>query len=204
MSSVLSPTTPLLNAPNGLGGFNIIGFEDLENRLNGTNGDDKLRGGALNDVLDGGLGNDLIEGRAGNDLILGSGGNDVIRAGEGNDTVFGGIGNDIIIGGDGNDIIRGGLGEDYITGGLGRDTFEFFSDDITPGVVDKIVDFTKGEDAIKIENINIGIGNTIIYDNSTGKVFVKNLNTNNQVEIIQLDPGLNLNVQQNGDDFDLF
>ncbi len=56
-----------------------------------------------------------IEGTAGNDVIAGTVYNDEITGGAGNDTLDGGVGNDLLRGGAGNDILRGGEGQDSVS-----------------------------------------------------------------------------------------
>lgn len=67
--------------------------------IQGTDGDDHLRGYASDDELKGGLGNDILNGGAGNDTLYGGAGDDEIIGGKGVDTVLYGIG-------DGNDTVN--------------------------------------------------------------------------------------------------
>ncbi|MGE6779026.1 calcium-binding protein [Vreelandella titanicae] len=67
--------------------------------IQGTDGDDHLRGYASDDELNGGLGNDILNGGAGNDTLYGGAGDDEIIGGKGVDTVLYGIG-------DGNDTVN--------------------------------------------------------------------------------------------------
>ena len=83
-------------------------------------GDDKVYGTEYNDRINGGDGNDTIWGDNGNDTINGGNGDDVIDAGKGNDVIYGGNGDDIIDAGDGDDIVYGGNGNDTIIGGTGN------------------------------------------------------------------------------------
>ena len=85
MSAILNPTAPLFAVENESGGLDIQGFEDQENRLNGTDGDDFIVGGEEGDILFGLGGNDTIEGRGGNDIISGGEGADILIGGDGND-----------------------------------------------------------------------------------------------------------------------
>ena len=72
---------------------NITG-NNQANILNGTPGDDLIRGKGGDDEIDGGVGNDRLKG---------GGGSDVIRDGEGMDRMWGGSGADtfVLTGGDG-------------------------------------------------------------------------------------------------------
>jgi Ca2+-binding RTX toxin-like protein len=81
-----------------------------------------------------GWGNDLknsLVGNAGNNHLWGFGGNDTLN------------------GGAGNDVLDGGAGSDVLTGGTGADLF-VFSDAPMKGTIDKITDYTAGEDRISL------------------------------------------------------
>lgn len=132
MSAIINPTEPfdfndLLN-----GRFDIQGFENQANRLNGTAEMDSITGGNLADLLSGLAGADTISGGTGNDTLFGCDGDDVLDGGAGNDSLEGntgqdllngGIGNDFLEGGEGNDILLGGAtGSDILEGGEGNDT----------------------------------------------------------------------------------
>ncbi|WP_019503888.1 calcium-binding protein [Pleurocapsa sp. PCC 7319] len=109
--------------------------EEMNLFIEGTEGNDDLRGGAENETLSGGLGNDSLAGLEGDDLILGGIGerNDEINsdtpildgiasfeAEGGNDTLNGGLGNDFLYGEEGNDLLFGGTGDDVLYGGTIR------------------------------------------------------------------------------------
>ena len=66
--------------------FQVVGIKQLNDVLQGLDGNDSLTGGALADHLLGGIGNDLLDGGTGNDSLNG---------GAGHDTLSGGIGNDV-------------------------------------------------------------------------------------------------------------
>lgn len=111
----------------------VIG-NDLDNFIEGGNGNDLIFAGNGNDIVFGGNGNDVIFGGAGDDILLGEAGDDLIFGGEGNDIIDAGEGNDIVFGGDGDDTIFGGSGNDIIFGGNGDDTiFGGDGDDILHG-----------------------------------------------------------------------
>lgn len=78
--------------------------------VNGTDGNDFLRGGWLDDLIQAGAGNDLIFARSGNDTV---------DAGDGNDVVFAGSG---------DDLVKTGPGRDFADGGRGIDTAQFDGD----------------------------------------------------------------------------
>lgn len=132
-----------------------------DNRIDGTNRNDVLRGGSRNDVIRGFAGNDLLSGRGGNDRLLagtgndrafggsgndvisGDGGNDRMSGGSGNDRMFGGSGNDRMSGNSGNDLLKGGSGNDSLSGGDGRDRLIGVNTrDANPGVGE--IDFLRG------------------------------------------------------------
>jgi len=85
MSIILDATAPLFSVENSAGGLDIFSFQEQENRLNGTSGDDRIWGGDLNDTLFGLAGDDYIDGGKGDDVIAG---------GPGEDTLTGGLGAD--------------------------------------------------------------------------------------------------------------
>lgn len=179
MSSILIDllsTEPASAAYDDLGGLSIEGREDAFNRffIQG-NGDDDVTGGSLKDII--------FSGR----------GDDVVKGGEGNDGIAGGRGNDVLFGGEGDDTLRGGQGNDVLIGGEGADTFEFLGKNLKAGESDLIVDFTQGEDTISIK----GVG-SVEYDKVNGIIKVDGQ------DIINLTPGTDLNINQNGSDFELF
>ncbi len=133
---VLDPTQ---QGGDGVQGNLIVGGQGND-RLQGTRGDDDIRGnaghdhllgGRGNDRLDGGSGDDILWGDRGQDTLLGGDGNDRLHGGRDNDTLEGGAGddrlygdqgNDYLNGGDGNDLLYGDQGNDTLIGGLGNDT----------------------------------------------------------------------------------
>lgn len=129
-------TLPGVNVPNarlvegseaddrmrgGLGNDIILGLAGNDN-MNGYEGDDRVSGGAGDDFVKGGWGNDKLIGGAGNDTLTGDWGNDKVWAGSGDDIVYGGDGHDIIRLGIGNDSVDGGTGDDVIWGAADADT----------------------------------------------------------------------------------
>ena len=185
MSSIINPTSPASSLPLPNGGFDIIGFEDSPNRLNGSEQGDSITGGNLADVLSGLAGNDSINGLAGDDVIFGCDGDDVLQGSEGNDTLRGGLGRDVLDGGAGQDqLIAEGRGN-ILTGGSGLDRFEV---DLTRRLVnslDQITDYQSGEKIVIRGQDPIG---EITYNQITGR-----LSLNGQ-EIIQLSPGQEINL----------
>jgi hypothetical protein len=87
-----------------------------------------IAGGSQDDKLNGTNGKDRIDGGTGNDNINGLGGVDTLIGGAGNDTLNGGKGDDILTGGAGKDRLIAGIGEDRFSGGSGVDTAVFGGD----------------------------------------------------------------------------
>lgn len=128
--------------------------------VHGDDGNDNLAGAWDNDELYGGAGRDSIGGGTGDDLIYGGIGDDLVGAGDGDDLVFGeagfdflggGAGNDTLDGGGWADTLNGGGGDDSLIGGGGADVFVF--NQFTAGEVDRIADFTLGEDRLRLKGI---------------------------------------------------
>jgi hypothetical protein len=90
--------------------------------LQGSNREDRIRGGEGRDLVFAGFGNDRVAGGAGHDVLDGEHGADVVAGGPGRDTLFGEFGNDVLRGGPGGDALRGGHGADRLLGGQGKDT----------------------------------------------------------------------------------
>lgn len=142
----------------GSWGAVLIG-ENGRDSLTGGNGNDSLYGDADNDTLIGGNGNDSLTGGVGHDSINGGIGNDVLVGDMGADTLVGGDGNDALYDGVGNDSLDAGAGDDRLvamegndtmTGGAGADLFDFRRASFEKTGVDRLVDFTQGQDRIYI------------------------------------------------------
>ena len=105
-------------------------------------------------VLDGTGGNDLIKGGAGNDRLGGTSGTG------GSDVLDGGLGNDTLNGGSGNDVLIGGAGSDTLNGGTGADTFVWMlADRGTPGAgpTDTVVGFNENVgDKLDLRDLLVG------------------------------------------------
>ncbi len=190
MSSILDYTEPLSSTSNIIGGLDMVGFEDTQNNLRGTEQSDSITGGGLEDIIQGGAGFDFINGNEGDDVIKGGDNIDFLMGGTGNDVISGDAGDDFIMGGAGDDVIKGGAGNDNIFGGAGKDTFvlEFFDN----GGVDTINDFQVGED--KIELRGFGSDAQVNYDEITGQLSVDGQ------QIANLQPGLDFSDE----DYDIF
>ncbi|WP_226783052.1 M10 family metallopeptidase C-terminal domain-containing protein [Oceaniglobus trochenteri] len=180
----------------------------LVNVITGNSGDNILDGGRNNDRLIGGAGNDTYFVRAPRDTVieLADGGIDLVRAFRSMripDNVermylqgtadLNGIGNDdanLIVGNMGDNILAGRGGRDTLKGLGGSDTF-VFDRQAGRNNVDRIIDFTPGEDAIWIKAALFGLlpgalpagafqpgrvaengGDRVIYDDATGALWV--------------------------------
>ena len=108
--------------------------------LNGTAGNDVLKGGDLGDK---------ITGQAGNDSLSGGGGADTLGGGDGHDTLRGGAGADVLYGAAGNDVLRGNGGNDVLTTGDGADRVVFGTGD----GADRVTDFTLGLDTVQLTGV---------------------------------------------------
>ncbi|WP_118138665.1 calcium-binding protein [Oceanicella sp. SM1341] len=106
--------------------------------LTGSDGDDSFSGTDADDHMVGGWGRDVFHGGKGDDVLVGN---------IGNDRLFGGAGDDKLYGGRGNDLLRGGAGDDILVGGAGEDIFVFRGSNLG---VDRVMDFTIGEDTIRL------------------------------------------------------
>lgn len=151
--------------------------------LNGGAGNDVLFVGFGNDTLNGWLGTDTLRfdlvadaagvaanlgaqtivfanmgvltvigienlwGSAQNDILIGDGQANVLTGAAGNDTLTGAAGNDTLV---------GGVKADTMDGGLGADVFVFlaYSDSNTTLGVDRIMNFTPGEDVIDVSGLD--------------------------------------------------
>ena len=131
-NSISTVTVKTVLRIDGTGGNNVIkGNSDFEN-IYGYGGNDTIYGGAGEDLIDGGNGNDIIYSGAGDDLIrsgktgentlYGGAGDDRVYGGNDDDTLYGGAGDDHIFGVDDNDILYGSAGDDRFYGSFGDDT----------------------------------------------------------------------------------
>ena len=127
-------------------------------------------------------GNDYLFGLASDvDWFDGGAGNDTIYGNEGNDTLHGGAGNDTLSGGNGNDILSGGTGNDTLSGGAGNDVFLFADAPDAAGNIDRITDFTPGQDTVHL-NLSVfsalgeagPLGEGLFAANSTGSALDDN------------------------------
>ncbi|WP_375285922.1 calcium-binding protein [Sphingomonas sp.] len=140
----------------------LIGPHVEAQKINGTSGNDRLRGTR---------GADVIRGLAGDDRIDAEDGNDRVIAGAGNDRIEGEDGNDRIIGGSGDDRIDGDDGNDTLTGGKGADTFVFDDDNQRDVITDfKSNDFIYFDYESRDRNAVYGMDDFTITDTAKGAV----------------------------------
>ncbi|MNF86434.1 Poly(beta-D-mannuronate) C5 epimerase 7 [compost metagenome] len=125
---------------------------ELSYQIDATDGDGDAITSSLqatlyprSDALEGGVGNDSLSGTAGADWIFGH---------AGDDSLSGLLGDDALSGGAGNDILDGGQGSDLLSGGAGEDTFVWNSGDTG---IDRITDFTPGEDHLDLSDLLVGV-----------------------------------------------
>jgi hypothetical protein len=95
----------------------------------------------------------------------------VINGNDGNDVVTGSSGGDFIRGGSGDDIIIGGDGADELTGGSGADIFAYTGNEIQSNGMDRIKDFDKTADKVRISLTGSTIdGSSFQESNGTGGI----------------------------------
>jgi len=97
-------------------------------------GDQTLTGTDAADRLTGGKGDDDLSGEAGDDRLKG------------------GHGDDTLSGGEGNDVLAGGQGADELTGGAGEDVFKVSGPAKSLESLDRVLDFTSGEDRLVFDD----------------------------------------------------
>ncbi|MEM0905743.1 MAG: calcium-binding protein [Pseudomonadota bacterium] len=128
------------------------------------------------------FGRDVILGSDAADTLAGRAGDYILIGGEGNDRVVGERGNDTLDGSMGDDRVIGELGDDVLRGGEGDDIFVMQAN----SGADTIVDFTSGEDRIKVSflalangfaDINIldnGVNSLVTFNGDTTSILVEN------------------------------
>jgi S-layer protein len=135
-----------------------------DDTLSGGHGDDSLAGLDGADLLRGGKGADTIDGGAGNDTLSGGKGDDSLAGLDGNDLLRGGKGADTIDGGAGNDTLSSGHGADVLTGGAGADVFRIDGSAKTLAGLDRITDFTHGEDRLVFHDAAVATATNFATD----------------------------------------
>ena len=119
-------------------------FDSIEN----------LSGGAFGDLLQGNFGVNVLNGGAGDDLLDGGNGDDDLVGEAGDDDLDGDAGNDTLRGGPGGDVLSGGAGVDDMTGGEGADRFFYLDIAELRSLLERIDDFSQGEDVIDLGQID--------------------------------------------------
>jgi len=120
----------------GLDGDDQLDGAAGNDELRGDNGNDTLSGGAGTDTLHGHDGQDRMDGGTANDSLLGHNGNDTLNGGAGDDALNGSAGNDDLHGDEGDDTLHGGLDDDTLTGGAGADVlFGGWGNDVLNGLM---------------------------------------------------------------------
>ncbi|NTW70190.1 MAG: cadherin-like domain-containing protein [Chlorobiaceae bacterium] len=125
-------------------------FLQRSGAINGT-------GNSMNNSITGNDDPNVVSGGGGNDTLYGGGGTDTLNGDSGNDVLDGGADNDSLNGGAGNDALLGGWGADQLFGDSGRDVFTYRNDresGTTEGTMDVILDFTTGQDKIKLTGVD--------------------------------------------------
>ena len=99
-----------------------IAIPDVQDRLEGTPGNDNLNAGSgLNTVI-GKDGDDTLSSGSGLNTLAGEAGNDNLNAGSGRNTLTGGVGDDNLTTGSGQNILAGEAGNDILTSGSGQNS----------------------------------------------------------------------------------
>jgi RTX calcium-binding nonapeptide repeat (4 copies) len=176
------------------GNDTIRGGSGAANTLLGQEGDDLYIIEAVGDsVIEfAGQGNDTVQTALASitmrdnveNLIYTGGGNFTGIGSSTDNTITGGIGADFLQGQGGNDILIGGSGADELFGGTGGDKFRYTGTET--GGIDRIYDFTSGQDRISLSTAfslngvlsfeaNAGLGattanSTFVYNTSNGIV----------------------------------
>ena len=128
------------------------GQDDLPGDDHGSNDDDDRdddhdddHGGDHDDDRDDDHGGDRDDAsnQVGAQTLVGTDGADRLRGGAGDDTLSGGAG---------DDVLRGGKGADLLTGGDGNDVFRIDDRAATVDGLDRIADFTHGQDKIVFDD----------------------------------------------------
>jgi len=124
---------------NGVGVFNVV----IASASDVANQETTLR------VVTAAAGSPAGDGQ----VLTGDGGINALLGDGGNDLLVGDAGNDLLRGENGFDILDGGEGADILVGGAGRDVFRYSS---MADRGDRIVDFTPGEDQIRVDAAGFG------------------------------------------------
>ncbi len=160
----------------------LDGTEADDPLLDGTAGNDYVRGLGGNDMIRGLDGSDYVNGNLGLDTVNGNAGRDEVAGGGDDDTVYGGADDDVVIGGLGNDTVAGGLGNDRLTGGEGNDTLGGDDGDdrfMIDGLGNDRIEDTSGTDAARcvpgirvVSDTRVGADRLLILSNGSRVIIV--------------------------------
>lgn len=152
------PNGPVMN---GTPGEDVLRGSVVNNRIYGRGGNDRLFGGGGDDLAKAGSGNDRAIGGSGRDRLFGQAGNDKLIGGGNADRLVGGGGRDVLRGGGDRDILNGGGGDDRLFGDAGDDVI--FTGAGRDRVVirqnqgfDTVKDYRDGQDKIDLVGISFG------------------------------------------------
>jgi Ca2+-binding RTX toxin-like protein len=137
-------------------GNDIIVAGDGNDASFGGAGGDLIRAEAGDDLTEGGDGSDSLYGGDDRDFVFGERGDDLVEGGNGDDNIAGDLGDDTVRGGEGDDEIYGGFGKDTLNGGAGADRFNFDFVLDAQFNVDRVQDFTQGEDTLVLYSTTFG------------------------------------------------
>ncbi|OHY91954.1 hypothetical protein BI375_21255, partial [Vibrio rotiferianus] len=185
LQSVESEVQPVTDTVNLGSGDDVVTSQGGNLAAYGGDGNDTIWGSDNgSDGIRGGNDDDTLYGRGGDDYLLGEAGEDTISGGSGSDILVGGLGNDILIGDDGADI--------------------FAWVDVENGAVDRIKDFTFGEDILDLSEVLEGVTfndisellDTIPDDNLEGVISIEDSQTGAALTINQ--EGKSMSIEFDG------
>ncbi|MCI4662830.1 MAG: Ig-like domain-containing protein [Neomegalonema sp.] len=193
------PEVPSIDTSAAISG--LVGSDNSDDIIIGTDGAEKLDGKSGNDSLFAGAGDDVMRGRDGDDLLVGGAGNDQIEGDDGADMLFGEAGDDKLRGREGDDILRGGDGADRLYGDGGNDTIIFGAgaDEVEGGAgADRFV-YEPGGNASQIADFNTAEGDVLdlsaaIDGTGAASSFVRLVQSGSQTSVL-------INADGQGDDF---
>lgn len=164
---------PRLYMVDGSAGDDTIRGLATGNFFRGGAGNDRLESSGLsfvwlqgdegNDTILGGAGVDNAQGGAGADVLEGDAGNDMLNGGADDDWLDGGEGDDFLFDIDGgNDTLLGGEGKDYLEGGEGSNRLEGGAGDDTLRAMGLAGQDNVMDGGAGADNISAGAGNDTI------------------------------------------
>ena len=141
----------------------IVGTEEDDLSLQGTQGDDLIFGLRGNDHLEGGEGNDHLEGGEGNDTLEGNSGNDTLVGGMGDDTYVYESGTDTLLDAGGSDTLELSA---LMASTIDASTIDASLVDVTGGKIEfvKVGDRDNGEKDLLLQSITTPDNSILIKD----------------------------------------